>query len=380
MKTSTPFWKKRSRPLLLALALSVAVTGCARPYILEDLGMILTAGYDLADDGRLLVTFTLPSIGEETGESRTLALTSKGSLSKEARENAGLSTDRQVVSGQMRVVVISEMLARKGCWHLLDTLMRDVNVTKTLVLCVSDGPAADLLKSKVPTRPSSGRYLYELLRKSQKNYAVPKTSIQDFERMYHDEGADPMIPYVRLMNKTTIMAAGTALFRNDKFVGSLSPEETKMMLLLGGKGEGGDIKQSLHTKGQDGKEDQVMLTFVTTKNKCKLELKNGRVHATYNVKVAGQVIEYSGDDDLTDDKVAKGVEKQIQSGLETRMKDLIDQFQHKYHVDPLGLGTKIRAARLYDQPWTYDLWRKSYENAVIDVNFELRIIRTGITR
>ncbi|KEO83369.1 Ger(x)C family spore germination protein [Tumebacillus flagellatus] len=376
---TTLFWKKRPRPLLLALALSVGVTGCARPYILEDLGMELTAGYDLTDNGKLLVTYSLPNIGAGEQE-KTIIISSKGDLSKEARENVGLATDRQIVSGQLRVAVFSEHLARKGIWHVLDTLMRDVNITKTMVLCVSDGNAGDLMKSKAPTRPSSGRYLYELLQKSQKNYAVPKTTIQDFERIYYDQGADPMIPYVRLENGT-IMAAGTALFRNDRFVGSLSPEETKMMLLLRGGGQGGDIKQTLHTKGQDNLQDQVMLTFVTAKRKAKLEMQNGRPHITYDVKVSGQIIEYSGDEDLTDDKIAQKIEKQIEDGLSTRIKDLIKQFQTKYHVDPLGLGTKIRAANLYpNDPWTYDLWRKSYESAKIDVNFKLRIIRTGITR
>ncbi|PWK16297.1 Ger(x)C family spore germination protein [Tumebacillus permanentifrigoris] len=378
MTHRTPLWQKRSRPLLLALALTVAVAGCARPYVLEDLGMILTGGYDLSKDGKLLVTITMPDISENGGN-QTLTLTSKGDLSKEARENIGLATDRQIVSGQMRVAVFSEELARKGIWRVLDTLMRDVNITKTLVLCVSEGKASDLLKNKVPTRPSSGRYLYELLKKSQKNYAVPKTSIQDFERLYLDQGSDPMIPLVKLENKV-IVAAGTALFHNDKYVGSISPEETKMMLLLRGTGEGGDIKQTLHTKGRDGINDQVMLTFVRTKHKLKVEMKNNRPHLIYDVKVSGQIIEYSGDDDLTDDKVRKNVESQIQAGLTSRMKDLIDQFQNKFHVDPLGMGTHIKAAALYKQPWTEDLWRSVYEKADIDVNFKLKIIRTGIIR
>lgn len=370
--------RKRVGVVLLTLALAITATACARPYVLEDLGMILSGGYDLADDGNLLYTITLPNIGE-TDNTQTLSLSSKGNLSKEARENIGLATDRQIVSGQMRVAVFSKQLARRGIWRVLDTLMRDVSITKTLVLCVSEGNAGDLLKSKVPARPSSGRYLYELLKKSQKNYAVPKTTIQDFERMYSDQGADPFVPYVKLQNGT-ILASGTALFRDDRFVGSLSPEETKMMLLLRGKGEGGDIKQTLHTRTVDHENDQVMLTFVRTKNKHRVDMQNGRPHIVYEVTVSGQVIEYSGNEDLTNDAVSHKVEKQIEEGLTLRMKNLIDQFQHRYKVDPLGIGTHIRAARLYNQPWTAELWRKSYEVAKVEVKFHLSIIRTGITR
>lgn len=369
--------RRLKRCLLLLLALSVAVTGCARRNVLEDLGLALAVGYDLTDDGKMLVTVSMPEVSEEADE-RVQVIASKGDLSKEARSNLGLSTDRKVVSGQLRTAIYSEKLARQGIWKALDTLLRDVNVTSALILCVSDDKANEILDTKYPDRPRVGRYIFDLLRKEQDNYTVPKTTIHDFARRYYDEGQDPVAPYIQ-MEGGHIQAAGTALFRDDKFVGSLSPEETKMLLLLHGEGEGGDIKQALREKKGKSKPDQILTTFVRTSFNYEVSRKKGRSHVTFNVKVSGQVVEYTGDADMTDAKQKAKLEKQIAEGLRTRMKDLIDQLQHKYKADPLGIGDHIRTQHYYKE-WNKKIWRKEYENAKITVNFDFRITRPGVLK
>jgi spore germination protein len=296
---------RRSRLFLFGLTCALFVSGCAHQYVLEDLGLVLVAGYDLADDGKLLVTMTMPQVALES-EEKIQTITGKGDVSKEARENISLTTDRQVVSGQLRTVIFSEKLARQGVWRTLDTLLRDVNITNSVILTISDGEARELLTQKFPYRPSSGRYTYELLRKEAKNFTIPNTTFHDFQRDYHDDGRDAVAPYLQRRG-TTMVAAGTALFREDKFVGSLSPEETKMLLLLQDRGEGGDIKQTIagavHSKGSQ--PDQIVLTFVRAKNKYELEQKNGKPVINYVIDVQGQVIEYTGLEPLTDEKVMK---------------------------------------------------------------------------
>jgi len=370
--------KKRTWLLPGLLACALLTSACARAYILEDLGMILGVGFDLADDGKLLQTVVMPSLSQGKGPS-VIAITSKGDLVKEARENISMSSDRQVVSGQMRTAIFSEKLARHGIWSTLDTLLRDVNITKSLFLCISDGDTREILKRDYPTRPSSGRYLYELFKKEARNYTVPRTTIQKFDRDFHEIGTDPYVPYIRLQGEL-IAASGTALFRDDKFVGSISPEETKMMLLLRGTGEGGDIKQSLseRTESRIGQPAQMMLTFVRTKHDLQIDQKQGKPLLTYTVEVEGQVIEYTGLAPLSADTLPS-ISKQLEKGLESRMRDLIDHLQHKYKVDPLGIGTHLRATGRFGK-WDRAKWRKLYEEAEIKVNFHMRIVRTGLTR
>lgn len=367
-----------TRALLLLLTTSIMATGCARQNILENLGLAIAAGYDIAKDGKMIVTVSMPEVSEEAKE-KMQTITAKGDLTRESALNLSQATDHQLVNGQLRSIIFSEALARKGVWRALDTLLRDVNVTSNLVICISDGKARDVLMNKSPSRPSSGRYLFELLRKEARNYTIPRTTIHDFERNYYDSGSDPYAPYIRL-HAGNIIAAGTALFKEDKYVGFLSPEDTKLFLLLRGTGEGGDIKQTLHTyTGGKDKPDQVMLTFVRTKHKLKTTIVKGKPVLRYEVKVSGQVIEYTGEEDLTDDKVTRKVEQQIEKGLKTRMKTLVDRLQHQYHTDPLGVGDHIRALGVY-KPWDQKVWRKQYERADIQVSFNLHIIRTGITK
>ncbi|MGB8955126.1 MAG: Ger(x)C family spore germination protein [Tumebacillaceae bacterium] len=366
------------RLFLLLLSLTLLINGCARRFVLEDLGMVLANAYDLSEDGKILLTVTMPQASEEAKQ-KTLTITSKGDITKEARENISLATDRQVVSGQLHTVIFSEKLARQGIWFALDTLLRDVTIDKTLILCVSDGPAKDVLTTQAPDHPSSGRYIYELLRKEGKNFTIPTTTIHDFARQYYDDGVDPFIPYVRLTSGKQIQAAGTALFREDKFVGSLSTEETKLLLLLRGKGEGGDIKQRLRTTGKNQRPAQIMLTFVRTNNKRSIDVRDGKAHVRFDVQVYGQVIEYTGEQPLTDEHTKQEIERRIETGLNARMKDLVESLQKKYKCDPLGIGDHIKATGAI-RPWTKQTWRKAYEEAQIEVNFNLHLIRFGLTK
>ncbi|HEU4963381.1 MAG TPA: Ger(x)C family spore germination protein [Bacilli bacterium] len=369
--------------LLLLLSTALLVTGCARRNVLEDLGLTLSVGYDMTDDGKILVTAAMPEVSQEAQE-KVEIIASKGDLSKEARSNLGLSTDRKVVSGQLRTAIFSEKLARQGIWQNLDTLLRDVNITSALIVCISDDKAHDILSTKYPDRPNIGRYVFDLLRKEQKNYTVPKTTIEDFARRYYDRMADPVAPYLQL-EVGHLKAAGTALFREDKYVGSLSPEETKMLMLLSGKGEGGDIKQTLKTSKGKSKPDQILMTFVRATNDYEVKSQKGKkgkrdkTSITFNVKVSGQVVEYSGEEDLLDPTVKTNLEKQISEGLRSRMEDLIDQLQHKYKSDPLGIGGHIRAQHTYKE-WTREIWRREYENAKIKVNFDFEITRPGVIK
>jgi spore germination protein len=363
---------------LLLLAGSLFAAGCTRQNILEDLGLVLAVGYDLSDDGKMLVTITMPEVSEEAKE-KTQIITSKGDISKEAGENLSLSTDRQLVNGQLRTAIYSEKLARHGIWRSLDTIRRDVNITSSLILCISDGEAREILKHKYPDRPRIGRYINELLKKEAKRYTVPKTTLHDFERHYYSPGSDPFAPYIQLSGGY-IRAAGTALFRNDKFVGSLSPEETKLMLLLEGRGKGGDIKQALKNVKPGAPPDQVMLTFVHTKMHKEVKIRpNQPPLVRFKAEVSGEVIEYTGEGDLTRETVKNKIEHQIEQGLQTRIKDLLNQLQHKYRVDPLGIGDNLRATGQYD-PWNDKTWRKLYEEADIEVEFNLKIVRTGMTK
>lgn len=370
----------RSRWFLLTLVCALFISGCARQYVLEDLGLVLVAGYDLADDGKTLVTVTMPQVAMES-QAEVQTITGKGDLSKEARENISLSTDRQVVSGQMRTVIFSEKLARTGIWRSLDTVLRDVNITASVIVAISDGEVREMLQEKYPYRPSSGRYIYELLRKEGKNFTIPRTTLHDFHRDFYDDGRDAVAPYVQHKG-STIFASGTALFRDDLFVGSLSPEETKMLLLLMDKGEGGDIKQTLGAtvkKSKGKKPDHIMLSFIRADNKYKVEQKNGKPVINYNVTVQGQVIEYTGAEPLNDEKVVKKIEKRIAEGLESRMKDLINQLQHKYKCDPLGIGGHIRSKHWY-QPWNSKVWRDVYAETEVNVKFDLNITRMGMIK
>ncbi|MFD2170224.1 Ger(x)C family spore germination protein [Tumebacillus lipolyticus] len=368
---------RRSTRLSLLLIASLLLTGCAQKNILEDLGLITAAAYDLAEDKKLKVTVTMPETSQEATE-KVQVITAKGALFKEATSNISLATDRQVVSGQMRTAIFSEKLARVGLWRAVDTLLRDVNITSSLILCISDGDAREVLATKYPEHQRVGKYIFELLSKEAKTFSIPKTTLYGFAREYNSSGTDPVIPYIRLTGEH-LLAAGTALFRDDRFVGSLSPEETKMFLMLKGSGKGADLKQTLHNLGGDEGAAQVLLTYVLSKQSHEASIQDGKPQIVFDIKLFGQVIEYTGTQSISKKDVLEKIEREVEKGLKKRMEDLIQQLQRKYKCDPIGIGDHLRAKGLYKR-WNHDIWREAYAQTKIKVNLKLDIIRTGIIK
>lgn len=356
--------------ILLALLL---LTGCTDEHILERTGFIRTIAYDLAgeNNGNLLrVTISIPmSNHQDAIVYSTIAKSDKNAKMIFDRQN-----NRKLVNGQLRQVVFGERLATQGVWKHLDALIRDPSIgTRLHVIIAEADPQHLLIRNDYPQGPTAGEYIDTLIRTESKSGEVPGTNLYTFARDFYDDGIDPVATIIK-EEKESIMINGIALFRNDKYVGKIKPEDRMFFALLHHNVRAGDLYMDL-TK-QHNVEEQATLQFLSSHRKVKVLssdhlLEGKKLKVAIHINVHGSLLEYIGDLDMKKSADQKKLEHQMQREIQNKCKSLIATMQ-KEQTDPLGIGQRVRNS-IPHNVWNKLPWKDIYSKADITVQVDVNI-------
>ncbi|MGZ4105869.1 MAG: Ger(x)C family spore germination protein [Tumebacillaceae bacterium] len=363
--------------VLAVLLSTVLLTGCStiqrKP--LEALGVISAMGFDQEAEDKILGTVVLPNF-TETGKEKIDVLTGAAHTTKELRFNLSRMSERQLVSGQIRVVVYGEELAKKGILQLSDTMFRDAEIGSQIHLAVCEGRAVDIYNHRFPDKPSIDIYLYKMIRKEMEQNSIPKSNLHLFLRHVYDKGGDAVLPYLKL-GKEDVIVDGLALFYDDVYVGRINHDEARMLSYLMGGPSAGEIDTTVPGETSHGVQAHAVMMYLNMKRTIEAATTNGAPNFKIKLDIEGAVTEYTGAANLEEPPEVTKLEQAIQAEMKHRMQNLIDKLQQGYHVDPLGLGEVYRSKGLI-QKLDRKAWKDLYKKAKIDVDVKVRILQTGM--
>ncbi|HEU4963096.1 MAG TPA: Ger(x)C family spore germination protein [Bacilli bacterium] len=369
------------RWLVWVLVLAVVGSGCSpnsrsKQKLLERLGVISAVGYDMTDKQDFkLGTFVLPNF-TETGKEKVDVLTASGRTSKEMRFNMSRMSERQLVGGQIRVVLYGDELAKEGILPLSDTLFRDAEIGSQIHLAVVDGRAVDMLTHRYPDKPSVDIYLYQMLRKEMEQNTIPLSNLHLFLHDAYNAGADPVLPYLELGQEDVILN-GVAVFNEDRMVGRLSGEETRALAYMYGRNSVGAIEANVDESGPHGTPGRAVMMYLKLNRKREVSVVKGIPHFHLLYSIDGGITEYTGEQNLEEEPVVKQLETKLADKLRGQMERVVEKLQHEFHSDPLGFGELYRS-RGYVKKLEEKTWRKLYEKAKIDIDVKITIKQTGM--
>ncbi|KEO85076.1 Ger(x)C family spore germination protein [Tumebacillus flagellatus] len=369
--------KKRTWALALALAVACTTTGCGsrQHRQLEQLGVISAVGYDRSDRENIIGTVVIPNF-TETGKEKIDVLTGKGGSSKELRFALSRMSERKLVSGQIRVVLYGEKMARGGILPYSDTLFRDVEIGSQNYLAVTEGKSVDFFTKRYPDKPSVDIYLYRMLRKEMEQNTIPHTNLHHFLHDVYDHGSDPVLPYLR-MGKEDIIVDGVAVFRDDVMVGRLDPDETRYLAYLYGGNALGEVDVTLPEKTRNGQPAHAVVMYMKVKRDVQISKVQGKPKILLHYDIDGAVTEYSGDADLEEPQKVKKLETVIGKNMEDSMRAVALKLQNEFLSDPLGLIEMYRS-KGYVSKLSNELGESLYKQAKLDVKVDMHILQTGM--
>jgi spore germination protein len=360
-------------PLLL-------LSACTEPKTLEKMGLITTLGYDLTEDKKILSTMVMlqidPEAPQNTGIISSVATTSKG-----ARIIADLKSPKKLESGQLRVALYSEEIARQGIINLADTLARDPSISDLTYLAIVEGSVHELLRQKNEQFTDIGQYIYKELDQNIKGELIPSSTLQEVMHDYYAEGVDPVLPTIKAVDGQ-VKITGMALMEMDKMVGKISPAKAFYLKLVNDRYEAGSLEINISKNGlkltqEDGRISELAIVLDTIKSKSDISLKNKETpEFDLNIKLDSRILEINQTVDMSKPENIKKLEESISEKMKKDVEGLLEETK-SMHTDPFGFGEVYRSS-VRNSNLTHEKWHEIYNDSKVNVLIDFTILRTGV--
>ncbi|MNC29557.1 Spore germination protein B3 precursor [compost metagenome] len=276
----------------------------------------------------------------------------------------------------LRVIVISEDIARGRMDDLNDYLRRNPEVRRRTWLLVSEGRASQFMDVKPPLQRVPTLYILSMMEKAITSGKFPSDYIGTYWSADSKWGQSAYLPYVALRNKDNVMINGLAYFSQGKMVNTTKPLEIGAFMAVQGMDPGG-YSTLFHTK-----EFGIVMTKINERHtKAHSSIRNGKPVLTYDIRLEGDLDEHYHSARPADTSASlHKIELEFNTDAHTVTSGLIQQTQRD-HADIFGMGEIIRAhhpaywkERIHDK----DDWEELYGSITVNVNFTLHLRRVGL--
>ncbi|MFC0559726.1 Ger(x)C family spore germination protein [Halalkalibacter alkalisediminis] len=361
--------------LLLWILIGCADPNLERP-VIEDLGMVGVMGFDYVDEESVKVSVTVPQPAQDAQE-QVQRFTTVVDSPHQAIMDISTLTEKTLTPAQLRVLLFSEEYARKvGLWSVLQNLYRDPQVGSNIFIAVVKGTVEEVLTGTYKDKPEINIYLTELLTPRTMTAFSPFTNLHSFINRKTDEVSDPSTPYLEKMDEDSIKLTKVALFKEDKMVNSIEPEEAKLIEAMKGKKKLPDM--TIKVPSADGKEEELLIMkFVNTNVNVTANGDLNNPEIFIHLYVRGSIIDYNGTRYLASQDNRTIVEEHASKYFEGKVISAIRHFQD-IGVDPVGIGDYFRLKNA--RGWSKEKWIETFKRAEITTHVETRIVSTGTIR
>ncbi|MEW9670546.1 Ger(x)C family spore germination protein [Ammoniphilus sp. 3BR4] len=353
--------------------LFILLAGCSADIekpTLEDLGMVGVIGFDYVNEKETKITVALPQPYEQAKE-KSQVYSTVVQLTQQAPVVLSAVSERSISLAQLRVILISEEYARKtGIHRIMESLYRDPIVGTNVFIAITKGSAESLMKADYPNKPNITVFLNDLLHPRGETAFSPFTTIHNYIYFRTDEISEPMAPYIEKLD-SSIRISKIALFKRDKLIGFVAPEEAKIIQGLRQRTKLPDFMVKIK---EEEKDSAIVLNFVNSKVKLKSNGNLQNPELWIHLDLKGSVLEYTGKKDLETQQGIDALEKAVSEKIRNDCYKLLDRFK-KLKIDPLSLGDAFR--RKHRGTWSKEKWIEAFAKAEIHVQISTEIVGTG---
>ncbi|WP_280770165.1 Ger(x)C family spore germination protein [Salipaludibacillus daqingensis] len=371
-------------PYIVMFFILMLISGCgADEKVIEDLAFIQTKGYDiiagedLEDDGEEVMyrlTTSAPLV-EPDREKPKISRVTTARLNKEGIQLNARTTERNIVSGQLRLLLYSKKVVENGLRPLLDVLERDPQIPARAKLAIVEGEVNPLMEREFDEHPRTTIYLDELLEKEARFNVIPEIKVYQFLRDLKDDGKDPTLPMIKL-EEEGVAVNGLAFLKNDVYKTKLELDDSLIYFFLEKDVDQGDLNMSLPNP-ETGKNELVSFTSISTERDISVEKMEESFDVNIEVEMKGTILENIGDIDISDEEGQKEIEKLIEEYVTTKAEEIIS-FTQQSSVDPLGIGKKVRNSMSFKE-WEELNWREEWPGVRVNVEVDIDIRDFGMS-
>ncbi len=292
-----------------------------------------------------------------------------------AQEAIQFKLNRPIFWGHFQLALISEDLARRDLFEVLDFMQRNPQFNRTFRLLITRGEARSVFNVQVGPDRLQSDALIELVANNDEKAVFPV----DFHLLLAELSTESVafIPILRPEADSYILD-GTAVIRAErddkvKMIGELDREQTRGTLALRRMLEGGTLE--VPCPGNRGTKTPV--SILRAQRDLNVSFEQGRPAFQVTVRLQARVVESRCDEKITSDFVEALNEVTAQT-LRNQTQATVTHAQSKLRTDIFGFGEYLR--RHHHDYWrsVKTRWHEIFPEVPVDVTVKADINRLGL--
>lgn len=381
---------KRIKFLLLLLPL---LSGCYNYRELNELGITTAVSIDYKDNNFYVIAEVINPIKQQDASSSNnspfVNYNSSSSSLQDAFRKVVLESPRQLYAAQLEIIVLSEEVVNNHLEEVLEYFARDPEARteiKIIVAKTEDSTKAITLQTLLTSLSSSNIINSLDLQSKVLGMSYPVT-LNELLNMYIDPYLEVVLPSMTLYGnyeigdekenittsspKAIVKIDGSTITKDNKILGYLDLEESKILNLINGKLKETIIKMNYY----DG---YIIFEPNRIKVSRELDIKNNIIKI--NISGYSKTKEIQSNINLKDPKEVKKLNKALNMELEKKITDTFNSIREKYGTDVFGFQELYyRTNYKYFKENCTNWYEDIYPKIKLEVKANVRLYEKGST-
>ena len=381
---------KRIKFLILLLPL---LSGCYNYRELNELGITTAVSIDYKDNNFYVIAEVINPIKQQDASSSNnspfVNYNSSSSSLQDAFRKVVLESPRQLYAAQLEIIVLSEEVVNNHLEEVLEYFARDPEARteiKIIVAKTEDSTKAITLQTLLTSLSSSNIIKSLDLQSKVLGMDYPVT-LNELLNMYIDPYLEVVLPSMTLYGnyeigdekenittsspKAIVKIDGSTITKDNKILGYLDLEESKILNLINGKLKETIIKMNYY----DG---YIIFEPNRIKVSRELDIKNNII----KIDISGysKTKEIQSNIDLKDPKEVEKLNKALNMELEKKITDTFNSIREKYGTDVFGFQELYyRTNYKYFKENCTNWYEDIYPKIKLEVKANVRLYEKGST-
>lgn len=368
--------------MTLITLLSLICTSCWNYREISDMSLIEGVAIDKLDDhyeitGKLLLATTE---NPTEGTLQHFLVNAKGLTIFDAVRNLILENGKKVYFGHLNYIIVSEQIAREGITQVLDLFMRDIESREDMWIFVANPnfSASDVLHGISYKELVS--YIEDATSNAKNIAKFYPAKMYELIKSINEKGSDGIVPLISKVSSDigkTAHIEGSAVFNNNTMTGTLSGDESKILLLMLGKGSSSIIPIIYH---DDHNTSKVTLEVINNKADILPEFhEDGSITIRIKVHLNVMIAEIMNNHVIVTS--TEGQNKLIAAASEDIKKNveaLIVRAQKEFKSDIFGFGETVKDVNPNLWRDIADNWHDIFQGIDVDVDVNIKIYGSSL--
>ena len=380
---------------LVLLIVPLLLSGCYNYQELNDLAITtaVSIDYDKETENFKIIAQVINPVKEQDAKSSTetssINYESEGKSLREAIRTIIMDSPKKLYGSQLQVVILSENVLDEKLPDIIDFFIREPELRPEFKLIIAKNyKALEGLSIQTLLDDLSSSNILDSLEVQSENIGITTVvTLNELTNMYLNPYLEIVLPSMIIegnleegMSKenlsttkdiTTIEISTTGVFKDNKFLGYLTEEESKTLNLIRG-----DIKNTIIN--MDIEDGMIVFEPNNIEAKAEANVKDN----TIKITITGQakVKEITGMADLTDNSEVKKIQDEFNKLTEEMVTTTFESIREKYNTDvfkfrELYYKTDYKYFKENCSNWYEDI----FPNLKLEVKSEIELYEKGNT-